>query len=70
MAGDLAEDEKELRTDVLVVGAGPAGLMCALALATYGVDVVVVERRCVYLSSPLLSCWRACLLSASSTAAC
>ncbi|VDC01078.1 unnamed protein product [Peniophora sp. CBMAI 1063] len=32
-------------TDVLVVGAGPSGLMCALALARYGVDTMIVERR-------------------------
>ena len=31
-------------TDVLVVGAGPTGLSLACALATRGVDVVVVDR--------------------------
>lgn len=31
-------------TDVLVVGTGPTGATCALALATYGVRVHVVER--------------------------
>jgi 2-polyprenyl-6-methoxyphenol hydroxylase-like FAD-dependent oxidoreductase len=31
--------------DVLVVGAGPAGLTAAIALARYGVDVLVVERH-------------------------
>lgn len=34
----------EFDTDVLVVGTGPMGATCALALATYGVDVLVVER--------------------------
>ena len=32
-------------TDVLVVGAGPAGLTCALALSTYGIDVTVVTKH-------------------------
>jgi putative polyketide hydroxylase len=30
---------------VLVVGAGPAGLVAAITLARYGVDVLVVEKR-------------------------
>jgi putative polyketide hydroxylase len=30
---------------VLVVGAGPAGLVAAIALALYGIDVVVIDRR-------------------------
>jgi hypothetical protein len=32
--------------DVLIVGAGPAGLMCANALARAGVNVRVIDRRC------------------------
>lgn len=31
--------------DVLVVGAGPCGLMAGLTLARYGIDVVVAEQR-------------------------
>ncbi|WP_447726595.1 FAD-dependent oxidoreductase [Sphingomonas koreensis] len=34
-----------MRTDVLIVGAGPVGLLTALDLAQRGVDVVIVERR-------------------------
>ncbi|KIJ06760.1 hypothetical protein PAXINDRAFT_20037 [Paxillus involutus ATCC 200175] len=31
--------------DVLIIGAGPAGLMCANALAMAGVDVRIIEQR-------------------------
>ena len=31
--------------DVLVVGAGPAGLVAGITLAGYGIDVLVVEKR-------------------------
>ena len=36
---------EELRTDVLVVGAGPSGLMLAVCLAKQGVDVVIVDGK-------------------------
>lgn len=36
---------KYSNTDVLVVGAGPSGLMAAQALGRLGIDVTVVERR-------------------------
>jgi NADPH-dependent 2,4-dienoyl-CoA reductase/sulfur reductase-like enzyme len=32
--------------DVLIVGAGPAGLMCANALARAGVNVRIIDKRC------------------------
>ena len=32
-------------TDVAIIGAGPAGLMAALALSRLGVGVRVVDRR-------------------------
>ena len=35
----------ELRTDVLVVGAGPSGLMLAVCLARLGVDAVIVDGK-------------------------
>ncbi|PCH36421.1 hypothetical protein WOLCODRAFT_108689 [Wolfiporia cocos MD-104 SS10] len=36
---------KESDVDVLIIGAGPAGLMCANALANFGVNVRVVDQR-------------------------
>ena len=36
----------ESRVDVLIIGAGPAGLMCANGLAKAGVNVRVVDQRC------------------------
>ena len=36
---------KETNTDVLIIGAGPAGVMCANALAMAGVNVRVVDKR-------------------------
>ena len=40
----MAEDD-DLRTDVLVVGAGPSGLMLAVCLARLGVDAVIVDGK-------------------------
>lgn len=37
---------KESDVDVLVIGAGPAGLMAANALAKYGINVRIVDQRC------------------------
>ncbi len=36
---------EELRTDVLVVGAGPSGLMLAVCLAKQGVDAIIVDGK-------------------------
>ncbi|KZT01975.1 uncharacterized protein LAESUDRAFT_730684 [Laetiporus sulphureus 93-53] len=36
---------KESDVDVLIIGAGPAGLMCANALAKAGVDVRIIDQR-------------------------
>jgi 2-polyprenyl-6-methoxyphenol hydroxylase-like FAD-dependent oxidoreductase len=35
----------DVRVDVLVVGAGPAGLTTGIALARHGIDVLVVEKH-------------------------
>ncbi len=36
---------EELRTEVLIVGAGPVGLAMALMLEKLGIDCMIVERR-------------------------
>ncbi len=36
--------EKETQTDVVIVGAGPAGLACAAELSRHGLAVVILER--------------------------
>lgn len=36
---------KESHVDVLIIGAGPAGLMCANGLAKNGVNVRIVDKR-------------------------
>jgi phenol 2-monooxygenase len=35
----------ESYVDILVIGAGPAGLMCANGLAKAGLDVKIVDQR-------------------------
>lgn len=40
-------DANESKVDVLVIGAGPAGLMCATGLARAGVKVRIIDNRCV-----------------------
>ena len=34
--------------DVLIIGAGPAGLMCANALAQAGIKVRIVDKKYVF----------------------
>ena len=36
---------KEAHVDVLIIGAGPAGLMCANALVQAGLNVRIVDKR-------------------------
>lgn len=35
----------ESHVDVLIIGAGPAGIMCANALAVVGIDVRIIDKR-------------------------
>ena len=35
----------ELQADVLIVGAGPSGLMLAVVLARFGVDAIIVDGK-------------------------
>src|SRR5262249_18293689 len=42
---ELHEHQERDMTDAVVVGAGPAGVACALALQARGLRVVVAERR-------------------------
>ena len=37
--------ESRNKVDVLIIGAGPAGLMAALALTRAGVNVMIIDRR-------------------------
>ena len=36
--------KRENKTDVIVVGAGPGGISCAITLARAGKEVVLIER--------------------------
>jgi len=38
---------EESYVDVLVIGAGPAGVMCSNALAAAGIHVKVIDQRLV-----------------------
>jgi 2-polyprenyl-6-methoxyphenol hydroxylase-like FAD-dependent oxidoreductase len=45
MATAGSGEASELTTDVLIVGAGPSGLMLAVCLAKLGIDAVIVDRK-------------------------
>lgn len=42
---------RESDVDVLIIGAGPAGLMCANGLARAGINVRIIDQRCVHIST-------------------
>ena len=44
---------EESKVDVLIIGAGPAGLMCANALAHAKIPVRIIDKRYVYCLSEI-----------------
>ena len=42
-----AQAQPEMRTDVLVIGAGPTGLACAIEAQKAGLKVIVVDKGCL-----------------------
>jgi len=42
-----ARPESETRTDVLVIGAGPTGLACAIEAQKLGLKVIVIDKGCL-----------------------
>ena len=46
----------EIFVDVLVVGAGPTGLMAASTLARYGVDLRIIDKRSLRVQAGHASC--------------
>src|SRR5215470_4159897 len=40
-----ATEERALRTKVVIIGAGPAGLLLGQLLYSYGIDNVILERQ-------------------------
>src|SRR5882757_4870031 len=41
------QPQPEMRTDVLVIGAGPTGLACAIEAQKLGLKVIVVDKGCL-----------------------
>ena len=55
MTSLVPTQSKASMVDVLIVGAGPAGIMAANALARAGVSVRIVDKRSVIFKSTLLA---------------
>src|SRR6202521_4533578 len=43
----IARPQPEVRTDVLVIGAGPTGLACAIEAQKVGLKVIVLDKGCL-----------------------
>ena len=55
LAGEAAPEAFDSVVDVVVVGAGAAGMVCAWSAAREGLDVLVVEKAPVYGGNTALS---------------
>src|SRR5689334_10481382 len=47
LAKTKAEPHHEMHTDVLVIGAGPTGLACAIETQKIGLNVIVLDKGCL-----------------------
>src|ERR1700723_2084489 len=47
LAKAKAKPDPEVRTDVLVIGAGPTGLACAIEAQKIGLKVVILDKGCL-----------------------
>jgi thioredoxin reductase (NADPH) len=47
LAKPLLRSEEEMRTDVLVIGAGPTGLACAIEAQKIGLKVIILDKGCL-----------------------
>jgi p-hydroxybenzoate 3-monooxygenase len=45
MSAEMLEEKRHMRTQIAIIGAGPAGLMLAHLLHQQGIDTVVLENR-------------------------
>ncbi|KAJ5902637.1 hypothetical protein N7495_003165 [Penicillium taxi] len=45
MGGDQSSSTLDSKTDVLIIGAGPSGLMAAYWMARYGVNARIIDKR-------------------------
>lgn len=41
----MARFKKHIKTEVLIIGAGPSGLTCAINLKRFGIDVICLEKH-------------------------
>ncbi|MDQ2925980.1 MAG: NAD(P)-binding domain-containing protein, partial [Acidobacteriota bacterium] len=43
----MSESQYESTTDILVIGAGPTGLACAIAAQNLGLRAMLVDKGCL-----------------------